>query len=85
MRTTLDIPDLLFKRAKLKAVHEGLPLKDIINRALARELAATTDDDAARRARADRLLTALAGDNTEPIAPLTRKEIYARGRRIPAA
>lgn len=84
MRTTLEIPDSLFKKAKLKAVHEGLPLKDIINRALARELAATADDGAARRSRTERLLTALAGRNIEPIAPLTREAIHARARNIPA-
>lgn len=38
MRTTLQIPDHVFKRAKLKAVHEGIPLKQFVNRALEREL-----------------------------------------------
>ena len=38
MRTTLDIPDDLFKHAKLAAVHEGVPLKIVIARALERGL-----------------------------------------------
>lgn len=85
MRTTLEIPDSLFKKAKLKAVHEGLALKDIINRALERDLAPAAEDATARRARTERLLAALAGRNTEPIAPLTREGIHARGRHLPSA
>ena len=38
MRTTLEIPDALFKQAKLTAVHEGVPLKTIVTRALAQSL-----------------------------------------------
>jgi len=38
MRTTLDIPDGVFKKTKLKAVHEGLRLKDVVTRALEREV-----------------------------------------------
>lgn len=39
MRTTLDLPDELFKYAKLAAVHEGVPLKTVIARALERGFA----------------------------------------------
>lgn len=79
MRTTLEIPDKLFKRAKLKAVHEGLALKDIINRALERELASSTEDTAARRTRADRLFAALdQARNTQPVGQLNRDELYDR-------
>lgn len=39
MRTTLDVPDELFKHAKLTAVHEGVPLKAVIARALQRGFA----------------------------------------------
>lgn len=38
MRTTLEIPDAVFKKAKLKAVHEGVPLKVVVTRALEREV-----------------------------------------------
>ena len=40
MRTTLDLPDSLFKKAKLQAVHEGVALKEVVTRALERGLAA---------------------------------------------
>jgi hypothetical protein len=38
MRTTLDIPDKVFKKTKLKAVHEGVRLKAVVTRALEREV-----------------------------------------------
>jgi hypothetical protein len=38
MRTTLDIPDEVFKKTKLKAVQEGVRLKDVVTRALEREV-----------------------------------------------
>ncbi|MEO8427595.1 MAG: hypothetical protein ABI651_10840 [Verrucomicrobiota bacterium] len=38
MRTTLEIPDAVFKKAKLKAVREGVSLKDAVTRALKREV-----------------------------------------------
>ncbi len=79
MRTTLEIPDKLFKRAKLKAVHEGLALKDIINRALERDLASSVEDTTARRTRADRLFAALdQARNTQPVGRLNRDELHDR-------
>src|SRR5205085_2089679 len=38
MRTTIDIPDKLFKKTKLKAVHEGVLLKALVTRASEREV-----------------------------------------------
>ena len=40
VRTTIDIPDELFKKTKLKAVNEGVHLKVVVTRALAREIGA---------------------------------------------
>lgn len=39
MRTTLELPDELLKRAKIEAVERGVSLKELIGTALARELA----------------------------------------------
>lgn len=79
MRTTLDIPDNVFKKAKLKAVHEGMALKDIVTRALERELAMSASDTSARRARADRLFAALdQARNTQPVGRLNRDELHDR-------
>lgn len=40
MRTTIDIPDSLMKKAKIKAVEEGISLKDLFIRSLGKELGA---------------------------------------------
>lgn len=38
MKTTIDIPDSLYKRAKIRAIERGLTLKDIVLTSLEREL-----------------------------------------------
>jgi plasmid stability protein len=38
MRTTIDMPDVLIRAAKARAAEHGESLKDLVNRALAREL-----------------------------------------------
>ena len=38
VRTTLDIPDTVFKKTKLQAVREGVSLKVVVTRALEREV-----------------------------------------------
>lgn len=38
MRTTIDLPDPLFKEAKAAAALRGMTLRDIVARALRREL-----------------------------------------------
>lgn len=49
MRTTLDLPDELLKRAKIAAVERGIPLKELVGSALANELSRGASRD--RRAR----------------------------------
>ena len=44
MKTTIDIPDALYRQTKIRAVEEGQTLKQIVLRALERELKSTTDD-----------------------------------------
>ena len=38
MRTTIDMPPTLMRAAKARAVEEGESLKDLVNRAVAREI-----------------------------------------------
>jgi hypothetical protein len=38
MRTTIDVPDVLMRAAKARAAQQGESLKDLVSRALAREL-----------------------------------------------
>jgi hypothetical protein len=40
MRTTVDLPDDLLKRAKIAAVERGVTLRELIGSALAKDLAA---------------------------------------------
>jgi hypothetical protein len=47
MRTTIDIPDNLLKKAKKKAVDEGTSLKNIFIRSLERELGEQSTDTTA--------------------------------------
>lgn len=52
MRTTLDIPESLLKRAKIEAVQRGTTLRELVGAALERELTAASRASAApRRAR----------------------------------
>ena len=54
MRTTLDLPDGLFRKAKLQAVHEGIALKEVVTRALERGLELVLFDSPAYREHAQR-------------------------------
>jgi hypothetical protein len=80
MRTTLDLPDSLFKKAKLQAVHEGVALKEVVTRALERGLAAKSGtEDNARQSRAKRLFASLdKARNTKPVGSLNRAKLYDR-------
>jgi hypothetical protein len=49
MRTTIDLPDELLKRAKIAAVERGVTLRDLVGSALAKDLAPPTPDSAKRR------------------------------------
>ena len=40
MKTALEIPDLLFKRAKIRAIEKGLRFRDVVITALEHELSA---------------------------------------------
>ena len=78
MRTTLEIPDALFKKAKLKAVEEGVALKIVVTRALEREVA-EGDGLATRKERAERLFAALdKARNKSPVGRLNREQLYDR-------
>ena len=46
MKTTIDIPDPLYRQAKIRAVEQSTSLKDILLRGLERELRAGSDHPA---------------------------------------
>lgn len=49
MRTTLDLPEPLLKRAKIEAVQRGTTLRELVGAALERELAARARGKQPRR------------------------------------
>ena len=47
MKTTIDIPDDLYKKAKIRAIERGLTLKEIVLTSLTKELDPQTPEPAA--------------------------------------
>jgi hypothetical protein len=45
MKTTLEIPDALFRRAKSAAAEHGIPLRELISQALAEKLRGRETED----------------------------------------
>ena len=45
MKTTLEIPDALFRRAKSAAAERGIPLRELVSEALADKLRAHGGED----------------------------------------
>lgn len=43
MKTTLEIPDVVFRRAKAKAAEQNVPLRQFVSDAVAEKLAARPD------------------------------------------
>lgn len=45
MKTTLEIPDALFRRAKSAAAEQGIPLRELVTEALAEKLRGRSRQD----------------------------------------
>jgi hypothetical protein len=79
MKTTIELPDELFQRAKVMAAERSTTLKDIMVQALKLWFRARAEDEEKnRQATVKRLLEAMRASNTEPMIPLKREEIYDR-------
>lgn len=70
MRTTVDMPTQLMQAAKVRAAERGEALKDLVTRAVARELRI-----AARPPRAGRLSLPLIGRGATPSIDVTNADI----------
>lgn len=46
MKTTLDIPDAIFRRAKARASEQGVPLRQFVSEAVAEKLGAPAAKEA---------------------------------------
>ncbi len=79
MKTTIDLPDDVFFKAKLLAAERRTTLKEIMIQGL-RQITDTPPERAEkqRKATLKRLLKAMKATNTEPMVPLTREEIHDR-------
>lgn len=79
MKTTIDLPEDLFLKAKVLAAERGTTLRDIMTQALQQWMRTPTqDEEKKRKATMKRLLKAMQASNREPMKPLKRDEIYDR-------
>lgn len=78
MKTTIDLPDDIFLKAKVFAAEQRITLKEVLVQALQRFMQTPPEaEEKKRRAAMKKLLKAMQASNTEPMVPLTRDEIYA--------
>lgn len=78
MKTTIDLPDDIFLKAKVFAAEQRITLKEVLVQALQRFMQTPPEaEEKKRRAALKKLLKAMQASNTEPMVPLTRDEIYA--------
>lgn len=80
MKTTIDLPDELFREAKILAARRNTTFRELVIDGLriVKERSEEQDSEG-RRAKGARLLAALQAQNIEPMVPLKCDEIYDRG------
>ena len=79
MKTTIDLPDDVFLKAKILAAERSMTFKDLVVQGLKLVTEASAEaDEKKRKAELKRLLKAMRASNTEPMVPLSRKQIYDR-------
>ncbi|MBL9159571.1 MAG: hypothetical protein JNJ70_18970 [Verrucomicrobiales bacterium] len=79
MKTTIELPDEIFRRVKLLAAERRTTLKDVVTEALGHFLDSSGEKAAkTRKAHLKRLLTEMQASNTEPMVPLVREEAHER-------
>jgi predicted transcriptional regulator len=79
MKTTIELPDDLFLKAKILAAERRVTLKDIMVQALNLfTQSAPEAEEKKRKVALKRLLKGMKASNTQPMTPLKREEIYDR-------
>jgi hypothetical protein len=71
MRTTIDLPPTLMRAAKARAAEEGESLKDLVNRAVAREVGLP----ASARGKTGRVTLPLIARDARPTVLVTNDDI----------
>ena len=77
MKTTIDLPDDIFLKAKILAAERRTTMKELMIQAL--QLITQTlpeSEEKKRKATLKRLLKGMKATNTESMVPLNREEIY---------
>ena len=79
MKTTIDLPDEVFLKAKILAAERRTTFRELVVEGLKRVTETQTEDEKEQRREAfERLLKDMQASNSEPMVPLTREEIYDR-------
>lgn len=79
MKTTIDLPDDLFRKAKIFAAEKRMTMRELVMEGL--RMATTTDggtEERQRRMALQHLLKEMSANNTEPTQPLKREDIHER-------
>lgn len=80
MKTTIDFPEEILHRAKIVAAQRKTTFRELVIAGLVHSLdSPPKDEEARRRERAARLISALSkGRNTDPVGSLNRDELHDR-------
>lgn len=79
MKTTIELPDTVLRKAKILAAERDTTLKDLVTQALERFIESPVEaEEKKRRASMKKLLRAMRATNREPMKPLQREEIHDR-------
>jgi hypothetical protein len=79
MKTTIELPDDVFLKAKIPAAQSGMRFKDVVIQGLKLVTQSLPEEEERKRKAAlKRLLKNMQASNTEAMVPLKRDEIYDR-------
>lgn len=79
MKTTIDLPEDVFLKAKILAAERRMTFKDVVIQGLKLVTEALPEDEEKKRkVEIKRLLREMQAGNTESMVPLKREEIYER-------
>lgn len=79
MKTTIDIPEDMLRRAKVAAANRHSSLKELFLEGLSYAITHEPEQQKTKRENlAKKLIASLQAENKSPMKPLSRKEIYEK-------
>jgi hypothetical protein len=79
IKTTIELPDDVFLKAKILAAQSGMTFKDVVIQGLKLVIQSLSEEEERKRKVAlKQLLKNMQASNTEAMVPLKRDEIYDR-------